>query len=220
MWQAERRLGGRWCHLLISWRPIRQQKGPCRCFCLDLSTHLPSLLTALSNKWRCKKKRTNRVQIWFSSIGNRAFSVQWVIARGPLPFDVRHRNDTNCISPLWNTISGRRDGEHIHLLAWSFKRRAPVLIWRGSSASFFDKNQKGEKHRQRRRWLCVSDSKWSDLRTRWSHQDVDELRKQDWGNRMIYVFLIVIYRQAFLLEHHWHHCSFYSVCLNLFGFSL
>ena len=27
-WQhrAQRRLGGRWCHLLISWRPIRQQK--------------------------------------------------------------------------------------------------------------------------------------------------------------------------------------------------
>lgn len=33
-------------------------EGPCHRFCLDLSTHLPSLLTALSNKWRCKKRRT------------------------------------------------------------------------------------------------------------------------------------------------------------------
>lgn len=125
---------------------------------LDLSAHLPPPLAALSNKWRCKKKWTNRVQIWFSSIGNRAFSVQWVIARGPLPFDVRRRNDTNCISPQWNTISGWRDGEHIHLLVWSFKRRAPILIWRDSSASSVIKNQKGEKHRQRRRslWLKVA----------------------------------------------------------------
>lgn len=70
--------------------------------------------------------------------------MQWVIALGPLPFDVRRRNDTNCILSLWNTISGWRDGEHIHLLTWSFKRRAPILIWRNSSASFSDKNQKGE----------------------------------------------------------------------------
>lgn len=145
-------------------------EGPCHRFCLDLTTHLPSLLTALSNKWR-RKKCTNRAQIWFSSIGNRAFSVQWVIARGPLPFDVRHRNDTNCILPLWNTISSWRDGEHIHLLAWSFKWRAPILIWRDSSTSFMIKSKKGAKHRQQRRSL--SDSEWSDLWIYWFHQDVD-----------------------------------------------
>ncbi len=31
-------------------------EGPCHRFYLDLSTHLPSLLTALSNKWRRKKE--------------------------------------------------------------------------------------------------------------------------------------------------------------------
>lgn len=57
---AERRLGGRWCHLLISWRPISQQTDHVTGFCLDLSAHLPSLLAALSNKWRCKKETNAR----------------------------------------------------------------------------------------------------------------------------------------------------------------
>lgn len=127
-------------------------------FCLDSCAHLPSLLAALSNKWRCKKG-TNRVQIWFSSIGNRAF---FCGAVSHLPSDVRRRNDTNCILPLWNTISGWRDGELIHLLAWSFKRGASILIWRDSSAPLLIRTKKsrstsggggGE----------PSDSKWSDL---------------------------------------------------------
>lgn len=120
-----------------------------------------------------KKKRTHGAQIWFSSIGNRAFFwVQWVIALGPLPSDVRRRNDTNCILPLWNIISGGRDGEHIHLLAWSFKRRAPILIWRESSSSLLIKTKK-----RRSGGGVPSDSKWSDLWTRWFHQDLDQLRK-------------------------------------------
>lgn len=47
---------------------------PCHCFRLNLSTHLPSLPAALSNKRSPTKKRRTRAQIWFPSIGNRASS--------------------------------------------------------------------------------------------------------------------------------------------------
>lgn len=55
---------------------------------------------------------------------------------------------------LWNTISGRRDGEHIHLWTCSFKRR--LLIWGVASASPI----KDEKRRRRRFfWLKVTPSR-------------------------------------------------------------
>lgn len=54
---------------------------------------------------------------------------------------------------LWNTISGRRDGEHIHLWTCSFKRR--LLIWGDASASPI----KDEKRRRRFFWLKVTPSR-------------------------------------------------------------
>lgn len=38
MWQAERRPGARWCHLLISWRPMSRQSGRVTVF---VSTYPP-----------------------------------------------------------------------------------------------------------------------------------------------------------------------------------
>lgn len=88
------------------------------------------------------------------------------------PFDVRRRNDTNCIWPLWNTISGWRDGEHIHLLTWSFKRKGLQPLSEGThQLPFLIRAQKGKRHRQQLR--ALRGSEWADLQTRWSHQDVD-----------------------------------------------
>lgn len=55
---------------------------------------------------------------------------------------------------LWNTISGRHDGEHIHLWTCSFKWR--LLIWGDASASPIK-----DKKRLRRRflWLKVTPSR-------------------------------------------------------------
>lgn len=53
---------------------------------------------------------------------------------------------------LWNTISGRRDGEHIHLWTCSIKRK--LLIWGDASASAI-KDQK----RRRFLWLKVTPSR-------------------------------------------------------------
>lgn len=139
MWQQSCP-GGRWCHLLISWRPV----SPVFALTYPPIYRHCSHTQPYQTNGDVKRNEETELISDFLRLETERFSVQWVIALGPLPFDVRRRNDTNCISSLWNTISGWRDGEHIHLLTWSFKRRAPILIWRDSSASFSDKNQKGE----------------------------------------------------------------------------
>lgn len=150
---ADACLRARWCHLSMNRRPsCRQSDGVAAL--LPGSAHLPSLLGPYrSHRWR---RWTNRLKMWFPQ--NRTFSR--AVTHGALPFDGTIR------FLLRNTISGRRDGEHIHLWTWSFKRR--LLIWGDASA---DKRQ-DEKLRRRLPRLEVTPSRC--------------------GNRGIIVFLTLI----------------------------
>lgn len=148
--------GDRWCHLSISGRPIGAADGPCHRF--FASTRAP-IYHHCSQPYQTNgdvKKERTEYRSDFLRLGTERF---FCGAVSHLPSDVRRRNDTNCILPLWNTISGWRDGELIHLLAWSFKRGASILIWRDSSAPLLIRTKKSRSTGGGE----PSDSKWSDL---------------------------------------------------------